>query len=272
MDLLTSRKNHPFDTVIRIGDTIVGDGSLKIAAGPCAVESKEQLLSIAEAVRAAGADFLRGGAFKPRTSPYTFSGLREEGLAYLVQAGRQTGLSVISEIMEAGDLPLFRDVDVIQVGAKNMQNYPLLTALGKTDKPVMLKRGAGNTIEELLYSAEYILKEGNGKVILCERGIRTFEPMTRYTFDINAIPLLKRLTHLPVFADPSHGTGVPALVRPVAHAAAAAGADGILLEVHDDPDSALCDGFQAISPDGFAQLVLGARQYEKIRCIDSQTL
>lgn len=204
-------------------------------AGPCTIESKEQLFAIAEAVKASGADLLRGGAYKPRTSPYTFRGLGPKGLEYLLEAGQKTGLPVVSEIMEIADIPLFKDVDLIQVGAKNMQNYPLLEALGKLDKPVLLKRGSGNTIEELLYSAEYILSNGNPNVILCERGIRTFEPMTRNTFDINAIPLLKELSHLPVVAD-------PAMVRefhPSSHqlpmAAIASGCDGIMVEVHNDP-------------------------------------
>ena len=209
---------------------------------------------------------------KPRTSPYTFRGLGPKGLEYLLEAGQKTGLPVVSEIMEIADIPLFKDVDLIQVGAKNMQNYPLLEALGKLDKPVLLKRGSGNTIEELLYSAEYILSNGNPNVILCERGIRTFEPMTRNTFDINAIPLLKELSHLPVVADPSHGTGISSIVTPVTHAAIASGCDGIMVEVHNDPACALCDGQQAVDLNGFAQLMLGAREYEKIRCIYNNPL
>ncbi|MGC2873490.1 3-deoxy-7-phosphoheptulonate synthase [Ihubacter sp. mB4P-1] len=270
MEMLTSKKSHPQDTVIHIGekkDLSIGNGSLTIMAGPCAIESREQLLATAYAVKAAGAQVLRGGAFKPRTSPYTFSGLGEEGLSYLVEAGRAVGLPVISEIMDAADLMLFEDIDIIQVGAKNMQNFSLLTALGRNNKPVLLKRGAGNTIDELLYSAEYILKEGNPNVILCERGIRTFEPSSRFTFDINAIPLLKQKTHLPVIADPSHATGISSLVTPVGLAAIAAGCDGLLIEVHNDPASALCDSAQALSPNAFSQLVSGARDYEKIRCI-----
>ncbi|WP_425755849.1 3-deoxy-7-phosphoheptulonate synthase [Ihubacter sp. rT4E-8] len=270
MEMLTSKKSHPQDTVIHIGgkkDLSIGNGSLTIMAGPCAIESREQLLATAYAVKAAGAQVLRGGAFKPRTSPYTFSGLGEEGLSYLVEAGRAVGLPVISEIMDAADLMLFEDIDIIQVGAKNMQNFSLLTALGRNNKPVLLKRGAGNTIDELLYSAEYILKEGNPNVILCERGIRTFESSSRFTFDINAIPLLKQKTHLPVIADPSHATGISSLVTPVGLAAIAAGCDGLLIEVHNDPASALCDSAQALSPNAFSQLVSGARDYEKIRCI-----
>lgn len=191
-----------------------------------------------------------------------------EGLDYLAEAGQETGLPVVSEIMDASDLPYFKDIDLIQVGAKNMQNFSLLTALGKTDKPVLLKRGAGSTLRELLYSAEYILSNGNPNVILCERGIRTFETSTRYTFDINAIPMLKQMTHLPVVADPSHGTGIASIVSPIANASVAAGADGIMIEVHNDPESALCDGPQAVNLDGFAQLVSGVRNYEKIRSIN----
>lgn len=272
MDLLTSRKKHPENTEIVIGNTVFGNGSLPIIAGPCTIESQAQLHAVAHAVKDAGADLLRGGAYKPRTSPYSFQGLGEEGLEYLIAAGRATGLPVVSEIMDAADLPKFKDVDLLQVGAKNMQNYSLLTALGKAEKPVLLKRGWGNTLEELLFSAEYIMKNGNQNVILCERGIRTFEPSMRNTFDINAIPLLKQLSHLPVVADPSHGTGVASIVSPVAFAAVAAGADGLLIEVHNDPDNALCDGPQSVDLDDFSQLVLGARRYEKIRCINSPSL
>lgn len=266
MDLLTSRKKHMDNTVIRVGDAVFGDGSLTIIAGPCTIESRDQLFTIADAVRASGADMLRGGAFKPRTSPYSFRGLGAEALQWLAEAGRRTGLPVVSEIMDPADLPLFQDIDMIQVGAKNMQNFSLLTALGSQDKPVLLKRGAGCTIDELLCSAEYIMSAGNPQVILCERGIRTFEPSTRYTFDISAIPLLKQRTHLPVVADASHGTGISSLVAPVSFAAVAAGCDGIMTEVHNDPQAALCDGAQSITADGFSQLVTGARQYEKIRC------
>lgn len=269
MDLLTSRKKHPEDTIINIGNKKIGGGSLCVAAGPCTIESEDQLMTIAKSVKASGADLLRGGAYKPRTSPYSFSGMGEEGLKYLAEAGKETGLPVISEIMDSSDLPLFRDIDIIQVGAKNMQNYSLLNALGKSEKPILLKRGSGNTIEELLYSAEYLLKNGNSRVFLCERGIRTFETYTRYTFDVNAIPLLKKLTHLPVMADPSHGTGVASLVAPVSFAAAAAGADGILVEVHNDPANALCDGLQSVDCDEFADLIQGARKYEKVRRINS---
>lgn len=272
MELLTSRKKHPENTVINIKNATFGDGSIQVIAGPCSIESEDQLLTIARAVKDSGATILRGGAFKPRTSPYTFSGLKEKGLEYLLEVKKITGLPVVSEIMEIADLPLFKDVDILQVGAKNMQNFPLLTALGKVEKPVLLKRGAGNTLEELLYSAEYILKNGNPNVILCERGIRTFEPSTRYTFDINAIPMLKQMTHLPVIADPSHSTGIASLVTPVAMAALAAGADGILVEVHNNPDCALCDGVQSLNFDGFSHLMTGVKEYEKIRCIYSPSL
>lgn len=272
MDLLTSRKKHPENTEIRIGNAVFGNGSLPILAGPCTIESETQLNLVARAVKDSGAALLRGGAYKPRTSPYSFQGLGEEGLEYLVAAGRAVDLPVVSEIMDAADLPKFKNIDLLQIGAKNMQNYSLLTALGKADKPVLLKRGWGNTLEELLFSAEYLMKNGNPNVILCERGIRTFEPSMRNTFDINAIPLLKQLSHLPVIADPSHGTGLASIVAPVSFAAIAAGADGLLIEVHNDPDNALCDGPQAVSLDDFSQLVLGAERYEKIRCINNPSL
>ncbi|HKM28719.1 MAG TPA: 3-deoxy-7-phosphoheptulonate synthase [Anaerovoracaceae bacterium] len=251
---LAGRDSHPADTIINISGATFGDGSLQLIAGPCAIESRDQLLTIAEAVASSGATMLRGGAFKPRTSPYAFQGLGVEAFEYLREAKALTGLPVVTEIMEISQLPLFEDIDVIQVGAKNMQNYSLLRALGKSSKPVLLKHGWSNTIEELLLSAEYILAEGNPNVILCERGIRTFEPMTRNTFDVSAIPLLKELTHLPVIADPSHGTGRSDLVAPVSMAAVAAGADGLMLEIHDNPTCALCDGKQAISTKEFHKL------------------
>lgn len=272
MDLLTSRKNHSDNTEIHIGDAVFGNGSLPIIAGPCTIESQSQLNIVAKAVKASGANLLRGGAYKPRTSPYSFHGLGEEGLRLLINAGKATGLPVVSEIMDPSDLPKFEEIDLIQVGAKNMQNYALLTALGKAKQPILLKRGWGNTLEELLYSAEYIMNNGNPNVILCERGIRTFEPSTRNTFDINAIPLLQQLTHLPVIADPSHGTGISSIVVPVTFAAVAAGADGILVEVHNNPEKALCDGSQALDLNGFSQLVLGARRYEEVRYINSPSL
>lgn len=272
MELLTSRKNHIGNTIIRVGNAVFGDGSVPVIAGPCSIESREQLIETALSVKESGAVMLRGGAYKPRKSPYTFSGLGEKGLEYLLEAKELTGLPVVTEIMDKADLPLFQDVDVLQVGAKNMQNFSLLTALGKQEKPVLLKRGAGSTIEEFLYSAEYILKNGNSQVILCERGIRTFETATRCTFDLNAIALLKQLTHLPVIADPSHSTGIASIVTPVALGAVAAGADGIIVEVHRNPAEALCDGPQSLEPAAFSHLMTGVKEYEKIRNFYSPSL
>ena len=250
-----NRKFHPDDTVIDLGHgSVIGGGKLGIIAGPCSVESEEQILSVASDVKASGAAFLRGGAFKPRTSPYAFQGLRAEGLELLRHARRETGLPIVTEIMSAAHMVLFEDVDIIQVGARNMQNFELLKELGKCDKPILLKRGLANTIEELLMSAEYIMAAGNEKVILCERGIRTFETMTRNTLDISAIPLLKKLSHLPVVVDPSHAAGVSSLVEPLALAAVAAGADGLIIEVHNDPPHALSDGAQSLTPDQFDKL------------------
>lgn len=245
---LASRREHPDDTIIPIGEKYIGGDAFTLIAGPCAVESEAQMLAIARAVKAAGADLLRGGAFKPRTSPYTFAGLEREGIRLLEIARAETGLPVVSEIMEAGQLPLFGPVDILQVGARNMQNYPLLRALGEQRKPVLLKRGLSSTLEEWLMSAEYILAGGNPHVILCERGIRTFETYTRNTLDLSAVPALKRLTHLPVFVDPSHGVGVASLVPSMALAATAAGAAGLMIEVHDRPAEAMSDGAQAIGP------------------------
>ena len=239
-----NRKFHPDDTVIDLGGgSVIGGGKLGLIAGPCSVECEEQISEVAARVKAAGAAFLRGGAFKPRTSPYAFQGLR-----------RETGLPIVTEIMSAAHMVLFEDVDIIQVGARNMQNFELLKELGKCDKPILLKRGLANTIEELLMSAEYIMAAGNEKVILCERGIRTFETMTRNTLDISAIPLLKKLSHLPVVVDPSHAAGVSSLVEPLALAAVAAGADGLIIEVHNDPPHALSDGAQSLTPDQFDKL------------------
>lgn len=252
---LAGRDSHPANTIININGATFGDGSLQFIAGPCAIESREQLLGVAKAVAASGATVLRGGAFKPRTSPYSFQGLGPNAFEFLSEAKELTGLPVVTEIMDIDQLPLFGDIDIIQIGAKNMQNYSLLKSLGRLDKPILLKRGWCNTLEELLLSAEYILAEGNSKVILCERGIRTFEPLTRNTFDVSAIPLLKALTHLPIIADPSHGTGRADLVVPVSMAAVAAGADGLMLEIHDAPECALCDGEQAISTATFDELV-----------------
>lgn len=250
-----NRKFHPDDTVVKVGNTSIGGGSLTIIAGPCSVESEEQICSIAKQVKASGATLLRGGAFKPRTSPYSFQGLRDEGLKLLSIAKKMTGLPIVTEIMDIEHLDSFDDVDVIQVGARNMQNFELLKALGTTRKPILLKRGLSSTYEELLMSAEYIMAGGNNNIILCERGIRTFETYTRNTLDISAVPVLKQLTHLPVIIDPSHASGKSALVSPLACAAVAAGADGLIIEVHNDPEHALCDGPQSIRPEAFDALV-----------------
>lgn len=248
-----NRKFHPDDTVIEAGGRKIGDGSLQVIAGPCSVETEEQILTTAHAVKEAGATMLRGGAFKPRTSPYSFQGLREEGIKLLLKAKAETGLPIVTEIMSQSDLPLFEEIDVIQVGARNMQNFELLKALGKTNKPILLKRGLANTLEETLMSAEYIMSEGNPNVILCERGIRTFETMTRNTFDVSAIPLLKQKSHLPVCADPSHATGIISLIDPMALAAVVAGADALEIEVHCNPKAALSDGGQQLTPDMFKE-------------------
>ena len=251
-----NRKFHPDDTVVTIAPGIkIGGGSFQVMAGPCSVEESSQVLSIAKAVKAAGASILRGGAFKPRTSPYAFQGLGPKGLEILENAKKETGMPIVSEIMDISKLPLFENVDIIQVGARNMQNYELLKELGKTDKPVLLKRGLSSTIQELLMSAEYIMAGGNSRIILCERGIRTFETATRNTLDISAVPVLKELTHLPVIVDPSHGTGNARLVKPMAMAAVAAGADGLMIEVHNDPVHALCDGAQSLTLEAFGELM-----------------
>jgi 3-deoxy-7-phosphoheptulonate synthase len=253
---LTSREFHPEDTVIRVLGAEIGDGSLTVMAGPCSVESREQLMVTADAVRDAGATVLRGGAFKPRTSPYSFQGLGVEALRYLAEARERTGLPVITEVMEASQLDVVAEyADILQIGARNMQNYSLLNSVGRTQRPVMLKRGFGNTIEELLMAAEYIVSSGNPNVILCERGISTFETYTRKTMDVSAVPVLHQLTHLPVIADPSHATGKRSLVPPLALAAAAAGADGIMVEVHPNPDQALSDGPQQLNLDQFRSLM-----------------
>lgn len=247
-----NRKFHPDDTVITLpGGQTIGDGTLKLIAGPCSVESEEQICEVAERVKVSGATFLRGGAFKPRTSPYAFQGLKAEGLELLKKARAETGLPIVTEIMSVSHLDLFEDVDVIQVGARNMQNFELLKALGHVDKPILLKRGLANTIEELLMSAEYIMAGGNDRVIFCERGIRTFETYTRNTLDLSAVPILKRLSHLPVVVDPSHASGINWLVEPLAIAAAAVGADGLIVEVHNNPSRALCDGAQSLTPEQF---------------------
>lgn len=246
-----NRKFHPDDTVVSVGNVKIGGGSVSVIAGPCSVENEEQIIETAQRVKAAGASFLRGGAFKPRTSPYAFQGLHADGIELLLKAKAATGLPIVTEIMSITHLQLFRDVDVIQVGARNMQNFELLKQLGQCDKPILLKRGLANTIEELLMSAEYIMSGGNNNVILCERGIRTYETMTRNTLDISAIPLLKRLSHLPVIVDPSHAAGIASLVDPLSMAALAAGADGLIIEVHNDPAHALSDGPQSLTPDDF---------------------
>jgi 3-deoxy-7-phosphoheptulonate synthase len=250
-----NRKFHPDDTVVDIGGVKIGGGNFQYIAGPCSVESEEQITFIAKEVKKAGAALLRGGAFKPRTSPYAFQGMRNEGIRLLEEAKRQTGMPIVTEIMDISHLDLFENVDVIQVGARNMQNFELLKELGHTNKPILLKRGLAATMQELLMSAEYIMSGGNENVILCERGIRTFETATRNTMDISAIALLKEKTHLPVIADPSHAAGFSRLVRPLALAAAAAGADGIMIEVHNDPAHALCDGPQALTPAQFSEVV-----------------
>ena len=257
-----NRKFHPADTVIEVGGVKIGGGNFAIAAGPCSVESEEQICLVAELVKKSGASLLRGGAFKPRTSPYAFQGMREEGIRLLLEAKEKTGLPIVTEIMDLSHLPLFENVDVIQVGARNMQNFELLKALGHTDKPILLKRGLSSTIQELLMSAEYIMAGGNERVMLCERCIRTFETATRNTLDLSCIPVLKSLTHLPVIIDPSHATGVAKLVPPMAMAAVAAGADGLIIEVHNDPPHAACDGQQSLTPQAFDEL---ARSVEKLR-------
>lgn len=250
-----NRKFHPDDTVITLpGGQKIGDGSLSLIAGPCSVESERQIVEIAKSVKNSGAQFLRGGAFKPRTSPYAFQGLKAEGLELLREARKVTGLPIVTEIMRVSHIPLFEDVDIIQVGARNMQNFELLKELGKLDKPILLKRGLSSTLEELLMSAEYIMAGGNEKVILCERGIRTYETYTRNTLDISAVPILKKLSHLPVIVDPSHASGISWLVEPLALAAVAAGADGLIIEVHNDPQHALSDGAQSLTPEQFDQV------------------
>ncbi|HIU98527.1 MAG TPA: 3-deoxy-7-phosphoheptulonate synthase [Candidatus Limadaptatus stercoripullorum] len=250
-----NRKFHPEDTVVDIGGHKFGGGHFQLIAGPCAVESAEQFIAVAKAVKAAGATVLRGGAFKPRTSPYAFQGLREEGLRLLSEAKRETGMPVCTEIVDAKYLPLYEDVDLIQVGARNMQNFELLKELGKSGKPILLKRGLAATVEEWLMSAEYIMSEGNNDIILCERDIRTFEPYTRNTLDLSAIPVLKELTHLPVLVDPSHASGHARLVLPLSLAAVGAGAQGLEIEVHNDPPHALSDGAQSLRPEQFEDLV-----------------
>jgi len=253
---LASRDFHPKNTVIDLNGISIGGEQVIVMAGPCAVESRDQLLAAARAVKQAGASVLRGGAYKPRTSPYSFQGMGEEGLKLLAEARDETGLLIVTEVMEPDLVPLVSTyADILQIGARSMQNYALLHAVGEAQKPVMLKRGMMSTIEELLMSAEYILSHGNNRVILCERGIRTFEPYTRNTLDVSAVPLLKQLSHLPVIADPSHGTGKWELVEPVARAAVAAGADGLMIEVHPHPEEAMSDGAQSLKPERFVTLM-----------------
>lgn len=259
-----NRKFHPHDTIVEIGNVKIGGGHFAMIAGPCSVETEEQIIAIAQSVKNSGAQILRGGAFKPRTSPYSFQGLGKDGLSLLLEAKKITGMPIITEIMTISTLDLFADVDIIQVGARNMQNFDLLKELGKSKKPILLKRGLANTLQELLMSAEYIMSEGNENVILCERGIRTFETQTRNTLDLSAVPMLHELSHLPVVVDPSHGTGIAKLVPSMALAAAACGADGIMVEVHNDPKHALCDGAQSLTPEQFQQLNKKILQIRKI--------
>lgn len=257
-----NRKFHPEDTVVDVSGVKIGGGNFCMIAGPCSVETHDQIIEIAKSVKESGASLLRGGAFKPRTSPYDFQGLKADGIELLLEAKKITGMPIVTEIMNANHLPLFENVDLIQVGARNMQNFELLKELGKTKKPILLKRGLANTLKELLMSAEYIMSEGNQNVILCERGIRTFETYTRNTLDLSAVPMLHELTHLPIVVDPSHATGISKLVKPMAMAAAAAGADGIMIEVHNDPIHALCDGAQSLTPEQFDEV---AKKVKKIR-------
>ncbi|MBO7345642.1 MAG: 3-deoxy-7-phosphoheptulonate synthase [Clostridia bacterium] len=250
-----NRKFHPEDTIIEVGGHKIGGDNFTVIAGPCSVESESQIIEVAKAVKQAGATLLRGGAFKPRTSPYAFQGLKDTGIELLLKAKKETGLPIVTELTSINHLDLFKDVDIIQVGARNMQNFELLKEVGKTGKPILLKRGLANTLQELLMSAEYIMAEGNCQVILCERGIRTFETMTRNTLDLSAVPVLKDKTHLPIIIDPSHSTGVAKLVSPMSLASVGAGADGLIIEVHNDPQHALCDGAQSLNPEQFATLM-----------------
>jgi len=260
-----NRKFHPNDTIVEVGDHVkIGGGHFVTIAGPCSVESEEQIIEVAQAVKASGAEILRGGAFKPRTSPYAFQGLKGEGIRLLLEAKKETGLPIITELMNINDLPLFDEVDIIQIGARNMQNFDLLKEIGKTKTPILLKRGLANTLQELLMSAEYIMSEGNENVILCERGIRTFETYTRNTLDVSAVPALHELSHLPVVVDPSHATGKAKLVPTMAAAAVAAGADGLMVEVHNNPACALCDGAQSLTPLQFDELNKTVRRIREV--------
>ena len=250
-----NRKFHPEDTIVDVAGHKIGGLNFQVIAGPCSVETEEQIIEVAKAVKEAGATMLRGGAFKPRTSPYAFQGLKGTGIELLLKAKAETGLPVVTELLSVTDLDLFKDVDVIQVGARNMQNFELLKEVGKTGKPILLKRGLANTLQELLMSAEYIMAEGDSEVILCERGIRTFETMTRNTLDLSAVPALKEKTHLPVIIDPSHSTGIAKFVEPMSLASVGAGADGLIIEVHNNPQKALCDGAQSLNPSQFSALM-----------------
>ena len=259
-----NRKFHPDDTVVQVENTSVGGDIFTLIAGPCSVESEEQLIEIATKVKASGATMLRGGAFKPRTSPYDFQGLKDEGIRLLLKAKEATGLPIVTEIMNQNHLDLFADVDVIQVGARNMQNFELLKELGRSNKPILLKRGLSATLKELLMSAEYIMAGGNEQIILCERGIRSYDTYTRNVLDLSAVPVLNELSHLPVIVDPSHATGVSRLVKPMALAAAACGADGLMIEVHNQPQQALCDGAQSLTPEGFDDLARSVNEILKV--------
>jgi 3-deoxy-7-phosphoheptulonate synthase len=263
-----NRLFHPADTAVEVpsaaGAAKIGGGTLGIIAGPCSVESREQIIAVAQSVKKAGAAFLRGGAFKPRTSPYSFQGLGCGGLDLLLEAKKETGLPVVTELMGIHQLELFADVDIIQVGARNMQNFTLLRELGRSKKPVLLKRGLASTISELLMAAEYIMAGGNERIILCERGIRSFDSYTRNVLDLSAVPALKKQSHLPVIVDPSHATGLSWMVPAMAKAAVAAGADGVIVEVHNDPEAALCDGEQSLTPSAFASLMETLRKYAEI--------
>ena len=261
---LCNRKFHPEDTIIDVNGAKIGGGNFALIAGPCSVENEEQIIGIAKAVQAAGATMLRGGAFKPRTSPYSFQGLGSEGIRLLLEAKKETGLPIVTELMDISELPLFDEVDVIQIGARNMQNFELLKEMGKQKKPILLKRGLASTIKEWLMSAEYIMSEGNERVILCERGIRTYETATRNTLDLSCVPLLHEMTHLPIIVDPSHATGISHLVPTMSYAATAAGTDGLMIEVHNDPAHALCDGAQSLTPEQFSEVAKKCLQIREV--------
>lgn len=256
----TNRKMHPEDTIVDVAGKKIGGGFFQIIAGPCSIESREQITEVAHSICASGAGLLRGGAFKPRTSPYAFQGLHDEGLKMLLEAKKATGLPIVTELMDPRHIPLFEDIDMIQIGARNMQNFELLKEVGKLKKPVLLKRGLANTLQELIMSAEYIMAGGNENIILCERGIRTFETSMRNTLDISAIPMLKKMTHLPIVIDPSHAAGLRFMVEPLSMAAIAAGADGLMIEVHNNPEKALCDGSQSLTPEMFADFMKKAEK------------